>query len=188
MASDERARHLLYDDLGRVLSPESVETLMDYLPPTGWGDVTRRRDLDHLAALLRSEVDQVGAELGGEMRALGADLRGEMATLDAGIRGEMAMLDAGIRGEMAMLDAGIRGEMAMLDAGIRGEMAKLDAGIRGEMAEARTEMIDMHGQSMAAVAGVRAELNREMAVQTRWFVGVLVAMTSVLATLMVALH
>jgi hypothetical protein len=133
MASDERARHLLYDDLGRVLSPESVETLMDYLPPTGWGDVTRRRDLDHLAALLRSEVDQVGAELGGEMRALGADLRGEMA-------------------------------------------------------EARTEMIDMHGQSMAAVVGVRAELNREMAAQTRWFVGVLVAMTSVLATLMVALH
>ena len=126
MASDERARHELYDALGQILPPESVETLMEHLPPTGWADVARRQDLDHAVAMLRSEMDQVGAELRGEVAALGAELRGEMAGLRSDLRGEISEL--------------------------------------------------------------RVEMHRGFTVQTRWFTGALIAMTGVLASLIVAFH
>jgi len=48
MALDERARHELFLHLERVLGPESAETLMEMLPPTGWADVATKRDLDAL--------------------------------------------------------------------------------------------------------------------------------------------
>jgi hypothetical protein len=38
---------------------------MTYLPPVGWGDVATKRDLDVLAAELRSEM----SELRGELKA-----------------------------------------------------------------------------------------------------------------------
>jgi hypothetical protein len=48
MALDERARHELFLRLEQALGPESAETLMEMLPPVGWGDVATKRDLDAL--------------------------------------------------------------------------------------------------------------------------------------------
>jgi hypothetical protein len=64
---DERARHELFQQLERTLGEEAAATLMEHLPPTGWGDVATRRDIDVLRADLR-----------GEMSALRADFRGEL--------------------------------------------------------------------------------------------------------------
>jgi hypothetical protein len=86
MAVDERARHELYQQLERVVGREATDTLMSYLPPTGWAHVATKDDLRAMGAELRGEM----AELRGEM----AELRGEMAELRGDVRGEIGSLRA----------------------------------------------------------------------------------------------
>jgi len=62
MAVDERERIVLREDLERALGRDSAVTLMTMLPPDGWADVARQRDLDGLARqssldLLEQRVD-----------------------------------------------------------------------------------------------------------------------------------
>lgn len=38
--------------LKSVLGDNVANTMMDHLPPTGWADVARKSDIDHLAALM----------------------------------------------------------------------------------------------------------------------------------------
>ena len=137
VAADERSRRKLYDELVRVISPDAVETLMEYLPPVGWADVARRQDLDHLATLMRAEMDQEAAAL----------------------RADVAEVAVAVRADIVALGTDLRAEVAASGGGLRLELADL-----------------------------RADINRELVVQTRWFLGALVAMTSVLAGLMVALR
>jgi hypothetical protein len=42
---------------------------MNYLPPVGWGEVATKRDLDALAAELRSEMEALRFDLLGEIKA-----------------------------------------------------------------------------------------------------------------------
>lgn len=74
MAVDERARHELYQQLERIVGKEATDTLMAYLPPTGWADVATKADVRALGAELRGEI----AQLRGEMRGEIGSLRGEV--------------------------------------------------------------------------------------------------------------
>jgi hypothetical protein len=60
MAVDEHARHELYNQLTDVLGPGHARTLMEHLPPAGWGEVATRRDLEvvehRLVATMRGEI------------------------------------------------------------------------------------------------------------------------------------
>jgi hypothetical protein len=57
MAVDERRRHQLYRRLEEVLGEDEAGTLMDHLPPGGWGDVARRSDIDRLSERLSDRFD-----------------------------------------------------------------------------------------------------------------------------------
>nr|MDQ3612240.1 hypothetical protein [Actinomycetota bacterium] len=48
MAVDERARLELLRRLEEALGSEQAVTLMEHLPPAGWADVARKRDVDVL--------------------------------------------------------------------------------------------------------------------------------------------
>lgn len=50
MAITEQRRNALHNDLANTIGPESAETLMEMLPPTGWADVATKRDVDDLAS------------------------------------------------------------------------------------------------------------------------------------------
>ena len=43
---------------------------MTYLPPVGWADVARKRDLDVLAEKIDLKTDQIRSELRSEMERL----------------------------------------------------------------------------------------------------------------------
>jgi len=88
MVVDEGQRRALHQRLSEVLGVDQADVLMEQLPPSGWGDVARRTDLDHLERVLHLEIGAVEARLRGEIR----ELRGEIGTL----RGEMN----GIRGDL----------------------------------------------------------------------------------------
>lgn len=62
MAIDDRARLDLSQRLEEILGPEPAATMMAHLPPSGWGDVATKADLELMAAGLRSELR---AEIGG---------------------------------------------------------------------------------------------------------------------------
>ena len=63
MTVDERARHRLYRKLEEVLGTDEAGTLMDHLPPTGWGDVATKHDLGALKDELTATMEQLARRL-----------------------------------------------------------------------------------------------------------------------------
>jgi len=120
MGSDHNRRQF-YTVLEERLGEGPATTLMELLPPVGWGDVARQSDI----TALRGEMAELRGELRGEMAELRTELRGEMAE----VRGQMAELRAELRGEMAELRTELRGEMGE----VRGEMARLTGRIDAQV-------------------------------------------------------
>jgi hypothetical protein len=107
MAS-ETGRHQLYEELKQVVSEESANELMSYLPPVGWADVATKTDL----GVIRTEMDALRAELRGEMAELRAELRGGLAEL----RGDMGQLRGDVGLELGKLHRSIWLAMASTSA------------------------------------------------------------------------
>jgi hypothetical protein len=59
MAITEEARNQLYNTLREKLGPRDAATMMDLLPPVGWADIARQRDVDRL----ETHMDRRFAEL-----------------------------------------------------------------------------------------------------------------------------
>jgi hypothetical protein len=57
MAVDEGRRLLLHDAARSTLGADAALVLMEMLPPTGWGDVATRRDLEALESRLELRFD-----------------------------------------------------------------------------------------------------------------------------------
>jgi hypothetical protein len=106
--TSERRRHDLYDELRELLSDDSADELMNYLPPVGWADVATKPDI----GMVRHELDTCRAELRSEMSSLRTDLRAEMAMLRSDMQTEMAMLRSDMHTEMAGLRTDVQTEMA----------------------------------------------------------------------------
>jgi hypothetical protein len=82
MVSD-RDRRRLFDGLVAVLGEERAATMMELLPPVGWGDVMRQAD----AVALRGEMADLRGELRGEMSQLRAELQAEIARVERRLAG-----------------------------------------------------------------------------------------------------
>jgi len=107
VAVSEQARRRLYEHLEAEMGEELAATLMDSLPPAGWGDVATKHDLENLHVLMRSDVIAVAHQLRGEIAELGGELRAEMAQLEGRLRLEIA----GLRGETRQEFEKVRGEL-----------------------------------------------------------------------------
>jgi hypothetical protein len=85
MAITEESRHHLYLKLEEVLGSEEAATMMEHLPPVGWADVVRRRDLDEFEA----RMDLRFGQMDGRFEQM--DGRFEQLDVNFGLR-----LDAGL--------------------------------------------------------------------------------------------
>lgn len=56
MPVTDQARNQLYNRLREALGDEDASTMMELLPPAGWADVARQRDLDELRRHLDPRV------------------------------------------------------------------------------------------------------------------------------------
>jgi hypothetical protein len=58
--------------LRETLGADVAETLLEHLPPAGWGDVARRSDIDHLGTRidrLETRIDQLEARIDEKFNA-----------------------------------------------------------------------------------------------------------------------
>jgi hypothetical protein len=63
MPVDERSRHQLYRKLDELMGPQEATTLMELLPPSGWGDLATKRDIEALRLELHADMDRLARRL-----------------------------------------------------------------------------------------------------------------------------
>ncbi|CAN5852932.1 hypothetical protein BH23ACT10_BH23ACT10_29670 [soil metagenome] len=172
MAVDERARHELHGRLDDVLGADAAGTLMEHLPPTGWGDVVTR---DYLTAQLDSRF----GEFSRGMDARFGTMNREMDARFAAVTGEM-------NGRFAEMD----GRFAEID--IRFE--RVDA--RFAVMEARFDAVDERFSTVEAmidssrnevIAAFRGELNKAVVSQSRLIIVSLFSTVAAFGGFMLAL-
>jgi hypothetical protein len=111
VVSDQDRRDL-YQALERRLGEGPAATMMELLPPVGWGDLVRQGEL----AEVRGEMAGVRGEL-GEVRGEMARVRGEMAELRAELKNEIGELRAELQAQLPRLYVGNMA-MAFATAGL----------------------------------------------------------------------
>ena len=72
MATTESSRLEMHIKLKSVLGDKVADTMMDHLPPTGWADVARKSDIDHLAALMDARFEAVDTRINGLVQGMWA--------------------------------------------------------------------------------------------------------------------
>lgn len=82
MAVSEQERHQLHSTLERVLGEREAATMMALTPPIGWGDVSRRSDVDHLGVLTNTQLEQFRAEMNGRFVQFETAMSGRFAQLE----------------------------------------------------------------------------------------------------------
>lgn len=106
----------------------------------------------------------------------------DLRALEASLRSEISVSASGLRAEMADLRTDLRTEMAELRTELRTDMADLRTELRTEMADLRTDMADLRTELHTGTATLRADISNAITRQTRWMLGVAVALTSVMIT------
>lgn len=81
--SPDAKRLRLHRSLEKVIGIDVADELIDFLPPSGWGDLVRKSDLEATERRLDAKIDAVGARLDTKIDALGARLDAKIDALGA---------------------------------------------------------------------------------------------------------
>jgi hypothetical protein len=82
-SSPDAKRLRLHRSLEKVIGIDVADELIDFLPPSGWGDLVRKSDLEATERRLDSDIDALGARLDAKIDALGARLDAKIDALGA---------------------------------------------------------------------------------------------------------
>jgi hypothetical protein len=63
MAITDAERHRLHTELDEKIGEEDAAISMAHLPPSGWSDVVRTRDLDQLEARMNARFERLEARM-----------------------------------------------------------------------------------------------------------------------------
>jgi hypothetical protein len=89
MSVDEGRRLLLHDAARGGWGADAALVLMEMLPPTGWGDVATRQQLEAVEDRLDSKIDALADRLDGKIDALADRLDGKIDHEVGGLRSDM---------------------------------------------------------------------------------------------------
>jgi hypothetical protein len=68
--SPDAKRLRLHRSLEKVIGIDVADELIDFLPPSGWGDLVRKFDLEATERRLDAKIDALGARLDAKIDAL----------------------------------------------------------------------------------------------------------------------
>jgi uncharacterized protein YPO0396 len=150
MTVDEGSRRRLHDRLEEVLGMGHGDVLMDHLPPSGWGEVATRRDLDELAATTRHELIALEQRLSHRLDRVDDRLTRFAEHVDdrfARVDERFARAEEHVDGRFARVDE----QFAQLEERFARQTAEITAAFRGEITTAMTLQIR---QTVFAIVGV----------------------------------
>lgn len=81
MSISETQRLEMYLELRKVLGDDVAHTLMEHLPPEGWGDLARTKDLNQVEQRLFDHISHVERELSSRITGIERRLKGITGTL-----------------------------------------------------------------------------------------------------------
>ena len=85
--SPDAKRLRLHHSLQKKIGAAVADDLMEFLPPSGWGDLVRRSDLEAVERRLDVKIDALGARLDARIEALGERLDARIDALEVRIDG-----------------------------------------------------------------------------------------------------
>ena len=83
MSVDERRRLQLAEAAKRALGNDEAVTLMELLPPVGWGDVATKQDLQRLEVATKQDLQRLGVATKQDLQRLAAATRQDMLLFEA---------------------------------------------------------------------------------------------------------
>ena len=96
MAMSDRQLTTLYDQLADTIGTEAASTLMELLPPNGWGQVATKDDIRASEELLRRDLSASENLLRGELKATEGRLTVEIASSESRQRARIDKTNARI--------------------------------------------------------------------------------------------
>jgi BMFP domain-containing protein YqiC len=90
MSVTEFERHQLFSWFEEHMGQERATTIMNLLPPTGWGDVATRQDLH----VLETHIDALEVKLNARIETLDSNLNARIDTLDSNLNARIDTLEA----------------------------------------------------------------------------------------------
>lgn len=95
MGVTEADRLEMHLGLRHALGDSVANTVMEHLPPNGWGDVARVRDVDRVEeriTRLEGRIDQMETDIKDEFRSIKSSIRVLVASVVAVATGIIVML------------------------------------------------------------------------------------------------
>jgi hypothetical protein len=90
MSVTEFERHQLYSWFEEHMGQDRATTMMNLLPPMGWGDVATRRDLH----LLEARIDTLESRIDAKIDTLESRIDAKIDTLEARLDAKIDTLEA----------------------------------------------------------------------------------------------
>jgi len=100
MTVTEQSRHQLFKRLEKVLGMEDAGTLLDLLPPVGWGDVATKHDLDDLRVATKHDLDDLRVATKRDIDDLRVAAKGDMDLLRSEFKGDLRELKSDLKDEL----------------------------------------------------------------------------------------
>jgi hypothetical protein len=110
----EYQRHQLFTWFEEHMGKERATTMMNLVPPVGWGDVATNRDLELHRVETKRDLLELRLSLEGEMTSMRHELHDEIAATRHEIAAAEARLGRTFAGWLFASQAAVIGAMAVL--------------------------------------------------------------------------
>lgn len=112
MSISQAKRTELHQELREKLTVDTADTLMEHLPPGGWGEVATKSDIESLRVATKTDIELLRVATQRDIAELKAATQQDIAELKAATQADIAELNAETQSEFAL----VRKDLQLLEA------------------------------------------------------------------------
>ena len=112
MSISQAKRTELHQELREKLTVDTADTLMEHLPPGGWGEVATKSDIESLRVATKSDIESLRVATKTDIELLRVATQRDIAELKAATQADIAELKAETQSEFAL----VRKDLQLLEA------------------------------------------------------------------------